>query len=247
MGMTKRGIFSKESIMHPDGTTLPSTDKPTAAIPQKQLVQDRSAISRIVITSRETLIVDKALTSPYSPRTKSRTWQANQNPSSPFQPLDESVIFGFKDAKDRAKAVASQLRAALPALMASAGASALQDPQAAVVPPTPVTASPSTLNPMLTPAPAALVPKPQSKKVALASRRKVKYDDPLEGTRATWKTPELSEDCVISFVQEGELLTAEGKGSVLRHVRGGRAGIFTESEVVFAVRYIVAGEAGLKM
>jgi hypothetical protein len=88
-----------------------------------------------------------------------------------------------------------------------------------------------------------VVPRPSSKR-----RNPVKSNSPskyqnrksfAEELKAAWKTPELSKDCVISYAEEGPWLSAAGNGGVIRQIKSTRPGWFQESEVVFAVRYVL--------
>jgi hypothetical protein len=61
----------------------------------------------------------------------------------------------------------------------------------------------------------------------------------LDELKDSWKTPDLSKDCVISYAEEGSWLDGVDKGGIIRQVKSARMGYFQESEVVFAVRYLV--------
>jgi hypothetical protein len=87
-------------------------------------------------------------------------------------------------------------------------------------------------------------PKPQASGDRPSPPRKLTvHEQILADERAKWQTPELSKDCVIAYAEEGEWSDkAQGEGSVLRQVKGAWSGDFSENEVVFAVRFIVAVE-----
>lgn len=53
--------------------------------------------------------------------------------------------------------------------------------------------------------------------------------------------PDLSKDCVVTFAEDGTWTTGlpEGKGGVWRQIKSSRPGVFKESEVLFAVRYLI--------
>ena len=56
-----------------------------------------------------------------------------------------------------------------------------------------------------------------------------------EELKQAWKTPELSDDCVITYAEER---SGEESG-VVRHIKSARPGSFRESGVLFGVRYLV--------
>lgn len=235
MGMTKRGIFNKGAV-----TLSPSKERDPA---QSQQAKDPLTMTRLVITGREAPIVDKNLAAPYTLNSKSRTFHAGRDFSSQFQPLDESVVFGLKNHETQAKPAVPLISSDPPTILQP------QTEQQSIptrTPPTKADQAQPTSAPALVFA-ALPMPTPKSRQATPALKPKAKHEDLLDEARATWKTPELSEDCVISFAEEGDWITAEGKGSVLRHVKSHRAGMFVEREVVFAVRYIIAGDAGLTM
>jgi hypothetical protein len=200
--------------------------------------------------------MDKTLTLSYSFSLKSRVFQAGQDLSSQFQLLDESLVLGLKDTKSQASTAVPRLSSVQPPTQIATLTTKMQQPRLVSSPvptlvqgiPTPTDMSPAELQ-QTQPTIAAQTPTPtpQSRHNTLMPSHKINYEDLLEEIRANWKTPELSKDCVISFAEECEWMTAAGNGSMFRHVRSARAGVFRESEVVFAVRYIVAGETGSTM
>lgn len=230
MGMTKRGLFNKGRRTRRGSSTaqpVSTPTQPTSDATPPQLPED--SITRVVITGKETPVIDRTLVVPYDLRQKSRIFQTAEQSSPKYQPLDESVVFGLRSLKVKSTPCTSQQVSSDPPAPTSDQPLPPQACPTSKLQPTP---------PAPEPAPAAHIKPPTPKP---------KYDDPLEGTRATWQTPPLSEDCVISFAEEGDWISNAGRGSVLRQVRSERAGTFTTSEVVFAVRYIVAGERGFSI
>ncbi|KIW09007.1 uncharacterized protein PV09_00904 [Verruconis gallopava] len=228
MGMTKRGVFRKRANTTSAEQQAPTSEIQTADGELVAQEKDMWTIKRVFIGGKDAPIIDKVLSSPYSLQKRCRL---GLSPSVNHQPLDESVVFGLRNVNTWNAATKVQSLAASSTSLSTALPAGLA-PQPATNQTRLPDASFSLRSALSLPLSLNTGPQPQSK-----------FGDPLEETRATWRMPELSKDCVISFAEEGEWLTAAGKGSVLRHIRSSRAGNFTEHEVIFAVRYIVAGES----
>ena len=247
MGMTKRGVLSRSAKTMVLGTS-----------PGPALMGSRSlssqVIKRVVITAGDTPVLDKHLTSPY--RLKQTVTQDTNSPSPVHQPLHESVLFStIKGMK--AVAIPAPLVSAT-TVVASAAASKsmvaispfvnapqLPPPQqvASATSPTSSPAKATTSPPKATPSPLKSSMQPGTPTPASAKPKASSEGSVLDQECAKWHLPELSKDCVITYTEEGVWLEGEGaKGGLMRHVKSSRAGLFEENEVLFAVRYIIAGE-----
>ncbi|TID26308.1 hypothetical protein E2P81_ATG00783 [Venturia nashicola] len=187
-------------------------------------------IHRIVIKNQGETIVDKQLEVPLQLSHKAVAPETPKVPSSPVYPLHEDVVFGTRRLGD---IVAPSMK-----------------PAKAIQPPTPHASSSPTRKP-----PKSRSSSPVKKSQAPVghptpvNRQEQKNRDEKARTQArqiieldeSWKMPELSKDCVVSFAEEGPWRTSgNGKGGVWRNVRSARPGYFKETDVLFGVRYVIS-------
>jgi hypothetical protein len=86
----------------------------------------------------------------------------------------------------------------------------------------------------VSPSKASPTPKPTTPRIQSSTPKLELHDKILAEERAKWRDPELSKDCAIRYTNDDDM-------NMIRHVKSGRAGVFIESEVLFAVRFVVAG------
>lgn len=212
MGMTKRGIFSSGAKAVPAQMCSPS--------PAMTSARTLPLVSRIIISDGLSPVVDRTLTSPYKLRDN------DLKLTSPHQPLDESVLFtsGRRTTRSSATAEKTKTQPVTPGPSNSA--------------PSPFTNAPSMPPPSrldsVSPSKASPTPKPTAPRTQLLPSTPVLHDKILADEKAKWREPELSRDCVIRYTHDDDV-------NMLRHVKSGRAGVFIESEVLFAVRFVVSG------
>ncbi|KAE9974003.1 hypothetical protein EG328_004062 [Venturia inaequalis] len=187
-------------------------------------------IRRIVIKNQGETIVDKQLDKPLKLSRKVAAPEMPKVPSSPVYPLHEDVIFSTRK-------------------LSNTITPSMKPPQA-VQPPTPHASSSPTRKPLKSrsssPIKKSRTPINQPTPVNRVAQRN---RDEKARTQAkqmaeldeSWKLPELSKDCVVSFAQEGPWRTSgNGKGGVWRNVRSARPGHFKETDVLFGVRYVIS-------
>lgn len=187
-------------------------------------------VRRIIIKNQGEIVVDKELEVPLQLFHKETAPETPRVPSSPVYPLHEDVVFGTRKLSDIIKP-------------------SMKPPQA-IHPPTPHASSSPTRKPPKSrsssplkksqtpigqPAPVSrLEQRNREEKARNQAKQIVELDE-------SWRMPELSKDCVVSFAQEGPWKTSgNGKGGVWRNVRSARPGYFKETDVLFGVRYVIS-------
>jgi hypothetical protein len=264
--ITRRGVFNRRktvtsSLKNAENSENREIGTPAPTPPSREgngrINRSRTAamIRHIVIECRGIVIVDKTLDPPLPLQRRDRGIAGHVTSSIPLS-LDESSVFSLKGMTNptptpffppplvELKQTPKQMQTPIPSsspnhcLQSSPTRKTLSAPCSASVS-TPVqkthisrlaqvpinrTALAATYRPAHVPSTARR-----------SDREPVNYARELKDA---WVTPELSKDCVLGYAEEG-VRADEPRVGVLRHVKSARPGWFVESEVLFAVRYLV--------
>lgn len=187
-------------------------------------------IRRIIIKNQDEIVVDKLLDMPLELSRKVAAPETPKVPSSPVYPLDESVVFSTRKLSDiTTPSMKPPQTTQPPTPHASSSPTRKPPPKSRSSSPLKKSQTPTGL-----PTPVSRLERSRNEKARTQTQQIAELDN-------SWKMPELSKDCVVSFAQEGPWMTSgNGKGGVWRNVKSARPGSFKETDVLFGVRYVIS-------